>query len=302
MRYGYRRTHPAGSTTHIPRPWDQIGQVFLAGRDPSALPTTHPRAGRPTRLSTELAITGTSISKTRLHAQLDRHREATTITAAAEEEQHTASCASPTPSFVGSLASSEASDVYNDVHDLSRTLWEKAKYDAHMRDTIQSHLPSDHITDAYQLYDESIDALYRWHLPDPPPSILVRASHNLGAHQPRTRDRRALDPDVLQTPMDGMDPFLYLEDQKAVLKREEKKLLVARWAEVWENVRPPQPYWYEMRSADFHLEARRAIELDQSPERQHIEAHVRNQLVDLYRTVTMDGRVVNAARTFGRRY
>ncbi|KAJ3159709.1 hypothetical protein HDU86_001359 [Geranomyces michiganensis] len=170
-----------------------------------------------------------------------------------------------------------ANGTYHDVRDLGRCLWEKAKFDAQAKDSHHERIDAD-------LWDDSVTLLSRWHLAEHP------------APQAPPGRQRGLDQAVFDTPMEGLRPEMSLEAEKERLKREEAGLLVRRWQELWEAVRPPAPYWYELRTPDFTYEARRAMELDSSPARQRMEAHVRNQVMDLHRTVAMDRRLTAPQR------
>ncbi|KAJ3174051.1 hypothetical protein HDU88_000018 [Geranomyces variabilis] len=173
------------------------------------------------------------------------------------------------------------SGTYRDVRELGLCLWEKARFDAQAKDAGHKRPATD------ELWDDSVTLLSRWHLAEHP------------FRQPPLCRHRNLDQAVFETPMDGLRPEMSLEAEKQRLKREEAALLVRRWQEVWEAVRPPAPYWYELHTPDFTYEARRAIEIDSSPARQRMEAHVRNQIMDLHRTVAMDRRLTASRASHG---
>ncbi|KAL2912794.1 hypothetical protein HK105_207681 [Polyrhizophydium stewartii] len=86
----------------------------------------------------------------------------------------------------------------------------------------------------------------------------------------------------------GLDTRLDVEAQLRVLRAHEKHLVLARWREAWEAVRPPRPGWFAMRGAGFSSEMQRARAFLVDPQRQVAEIETRRALLDLYRTVRMD--------------
>ncbi|KND03483.1 uncharacterized protein SPPG_00967 [Spizellomyces punctatus DAOM BR117] len=191
-------------------------------------------------------------------------------------------------SFAGSKNTSEGTDVYNSVKDLSSSLWQMAKTEALQRALEEELHPDCRIPKA--IFAQSLDLKCRSHLsrhPAPAPSIMARSERMLGS-QWVARESHRLDPRLLDVPLDGLVPFMFVEDQLKLLKIQEKTLIVKRWKQLWDEVRPPQPYWYELRTPQFQIEAKRCLEMLSSPELQHLEAKVREYLIDLYRSETMD--------------
>ncbi|KAI8819849.1 uncharacterized protein EV422DRAFT_620711 [Fimicolochytrium jonesii] len=114
-------------------------------------------------------------------------------------------------------------------------------------------------------------------MPPPPTSSPYHASR-----------RRGLYPGILETPLDNLDPILYVREQRHALKVEEKKLLLRRWKHAWEDVRPAQPYWYELKTKQFNTELKKAFWLDELPGRADMEWDVRRELKDLHNRVIME--------------
>ncbi|KAJ3298804.1 hypothetical protein HK104_010252 [Borealophlyctis nickersoniae] len=63
----------------------------------------------------------------------------------------------------------------------------------------------------------------------------------------------------------GAIPFLPVHEQLRILKAKEKQLLLKRWRNLWEQVRPPRPRWYELRGPEFNVEARKCKDLLANP-------------------------------------
>ncbi|KAJ3211535.1 hypothetical protein HDU67_004438 [Dinochytrium kinnereticum] len=88
--------------------------------------------------------------------------------------------------------------------------------------------------------------------------------------------------------LEGMDPFLHPDEQLARLKEKEKILMVKRWQETWETVRPPVPKWHELRTKSFHKEAAKARAMSASPDLQRISHQARLAILDLWRSQVTD--------------
>ncbi|TPX70643.1 hypothetical protein SpCBS45565_g01681 [Spizellomyces sp. 'palustris'] len=197
-------------------------------------------------------------------------------------------CSLSSVSFAGSKNTSEGTDVYNSVKDLSSSLWQMAKTEALQTAFDEELHPDCRIPKA--IFAQSLDLKCRSHLarhPAPAPSIMARSERMLGS-QWVARESHRLDPRLLDVPLDGLVPFMFVEDQLKLLKIQEKTLIVKRWKQLWDEVRPPQPYWYELRTPQFQIEAKKCLEMLSSPELQHLEAKVREYLIDLYRSEMMD--------------
>ncbi|KAI8850806.1 hypothetical protein BC829DRAFT_466130 [Chytridium lagenaria] len=87
---------------------------------------------------------------------------------------------------------------------------------------------------------------------------------------------------------DGMDPFLHPDEQLSRLKEKEKYLLIKRWEEIWDQVRPPVPKWHELRTKSFHAEAAKARKMSTSSDLQRISHQARLAILDLWRSQVTD--------------
>ncbi|KAI8611247.1 hypothetical protein BC830DRAFT_670104 [Chytriomyces sp. MP71] len=184
------------------------------------------------------------------------------------------------------------SEAYEGVRDLNTKLWKRAKAtpigpavsrDEHLR----------------QLYDESVDCLFRHHVAHHAP-LKGAAAEEIETHlqgnnvefpHPRLRMTRTEMQYLLGkngVSMEGLIPFLTPEDQMNILKAKEKQLLLRRWRETWNAVRPPKPGWHEIRGPGFANEARRARQLLVSPELQRASQQTRLAILELWRTEVTD--------------
>ncbi|KAI8808289.1 hypothetical protein BJ742DRAFT_809307 [Cladochytrium replicatum] len=85
----------------------------------------------------------------------------------------------------------------------------------------------------------------------------------------------------------GLAPHLPPHQQIMILKAREKRLLLERWRNTWEMVRPPRPRWYEMKGREFHNEAARCHQHITHPEMQQAEARCREFLLEVFKRETM---------------
>ncbi|TPX66097.1 hypothetical protein CcCBS67573_g07946 [Chytriomyces confervae] len=197
-------------------------------------------------------------------------------------------------SSISSGASSHPhSEIFEQVRDLNTKLWHRSK--------LVPVGPSSPSRDEHlrQLFDESVDCMFRHHvshhaLPSNEAAEEINAhldTNNMTFPHPRLRKTRA----IMQSHIgktgvsfDGMIPFLNLQDQMNILKAKEKQLLLKRWRETWEAVRPPRPGWHEIRGLGFAHEARRARELLESPELQRASQQTRLAILELWRNEVTD--------------
>ncbi|KAI9339934.1 hypothetical protein BDR26DRAFT_861842 [Obelidium mucronatum] len=156
------------------------------------------------------------------------------------------------------------------------------------------------------LFDESVDCMFRHHLShhQPPPGLgpseisYHMYDNNVQFPHPRSYKTRAEMQHGLggtssgeggkALNLQGLVPFLTPSDQMNILKAKEKKLLLNRWRETWESVRPPRPGWHEMKGPGFAEEAKRARELLVSPDMQRASQQTRLAILELWRTEVTD--------------
>lgn len=82
--------------------------------------------------------------------------------------------------------------------------------------------------------------------------------------------------------MEGLVPFLPYNVQLQMLKEREKMLMIEKWKQTWEEVRPPRTKWYEMADRQFHIEAKKNITMLNNPEYQELEHQARRLIMELY--------------------
>lgn len=200
---------------------------------------------------------------------------------------HSSTSTIPTDFYEDSNSSdseaSESSGPYSEVYESTR------KLSSSLYNHAQSTTRNPHLTVVDDLLDTTINMTCRsriaTHCPSPDSrEINQRAARNnvvLG------RDM-SVHESSHETSMEGLTPFLTPRQQLEALRSREKVLVIERWKELWGEVRPPVRAWYEMRGTGFNGEARRCRDLVGSVKRQEVEASVRDNLMDLYRSAVMD--------------
>ncbi|KAJ3310262.1 hypothetical protein HDU76_003418 [Blyttiomyces sp. JEL0837] len=191
---------------------------------------------------------------------------------------------------VQSSSSRTHSLTYEAVRDLNTELWRAAEDEVRMRSNIAEE--SDEVM---KLYNESFDCLFRETLekhPPPNPDILdeiEQHSRNNNVNFPHPRSRyikgSALT-DLVEHKFnfDGMIPFLTPSEQLTLLKAKEKELMIMRWKETWERLRPPRRGWHEMRGKDELTTTLNVVRKDL----QRLSHEARLAILDLWRTQVTD--------------
>ncbi|KAI9343743.1 hypothetical protein DFJ73DRAFT_841208 [Zopfochytrium polystomum] len=224
----------------------------------------------------------------------------------ASENERTSSPGTQTPTSLSSEAShrrSQASsseesaphsETYNAVRDLHTRLWKASKENAE-----RLAMQSSRAAELQRLYDESVDLVFRESLashhephPDLGEEIALRMGrNNVVFPHPRssfTAGSALRDLCKRDFTLEGFVPFITAKEQMMLLKVKEKLLLLQRWRAMWSHVRPPRPGWHELRTKEFHCEARRNRELLESPELQRLSHQARLAIQDLWRTAVTD--------------
>ena len=77
-------------------------------------------------------------------------------------------------------------------------------------------------------------------------------------------------------------------EQLKLLKMKERLLIIDRWQELWESVRPPITNWHSMSKAGFAKEMQRHGSFLRDKRMQILETQSREALMDLQRTFIQD--------------
>ncbi|KAI8927891.1 hypothetical protein BC831DRAFT_450898 [Entophlyctis helioformis] len=214
---------------------------------------------------------------------------------ASEASEALDACDASTPSTPSLVSSDDSRDtvVRRNVRELERTL---AKM------SVQETRTTDTDTQLHRLYNTTMDTWCRLHLDahtEPSPRIRKTIQDRARRHYPHgmalqgtdQHDRNAALPHTcppdLFSPTDlppDMHPFELLR----LLKAHEKYLLIEQWRQLWDEVRPARPRWYELKSNAFSSEMGRHRRVLADPRRQEMEYRTREMLVDLYRTAWLD--------------
>jgi hypothetical protein len=87
---------------------------------------------------------------------------------------------------------------------------------------------------------------------------------------------------------DDLIPGLPPTEQLKLLRIKERLLMIDRWEETWEQVRPPRTHWYALKNGDFSQEMRRSGRMLKYKGLQRAEEQCRVDLLDLQRTIIFD--------------
>ncbi|KAJ3215542.1 hypothetical protein HK099_006308 [Clydaea vesicula] len=185
--------------------------------------------------------------------------------------------------------SSIKSDVYQSTVELSNCLLEKAELEVYDYSKI---LSTESVVNSRNLFNQTIDMVVRSHLnyaKNFPEDVLEdmreRAVKNkvfnpvLGLKSYRQHQDFFSETSRFAS-LDGMIPFLNPKEQLLVLKVKEKILLVERWKNLWEEVRPPKQNWYESKGMDFAYESKKCKNLASNREYQILAADSRKKEID----------------------
>ncbi|KAJ3014079.1 UNVERIFIED_CONTAM: hypothetical protein HDU68_000441 [Siphonaria sp. JEL0065] len=194
------------------------------------------------------------------------------------------------------------SQTYEQVRDLNTDLYKMAKTtnaSPSTQDRRLRYLFDERKKDPLGETSSNIVCIYRHHLShhQPPPGFgkeeiswhlyenNVQFPHARG-YKTRSEMQNALG--AKEMDFKGLVPYMTPSDQMNILKAKEKKLLLDRWRETWDSVRPPRPGWHEMKGPGFAEEARRARELLVSPDLQRASQQTRLAILELWRTEVTD--------------
>ncbi|KAI9094377.1 hypothetical protein DFS34DRAFT_247470 [Phlyctochytrium arcticum] len=126
-----------------------------------------------------------------------------------------------TPQFVGDGNSSDNTDVYKSVKDLSAELWQLAKIQAHNKNIDREDCADIGVAD--DVKGDTFDCAFRRSCSKHPPysaEVVARGKNNLGRLLSPSDENRELHDAVLHCPLDGLDPRLTLESQLQKLQVE----------------------------------------------------------------------------------
>ena len=84
----------------------------------------------------------------------------------------------------------------------------------------------------------------------------------------------------------GLYPGIDINKQLEILKIKERLLIIDRWEEIWNQVRPPKNAWYSLAKRDFSAELSRNNAFLQNKSLQNLQYQTRESLIELYHNLS----------------